>query len=313
MSQLIEIKCFDGKNFLQLSRIDPRKKYKLIELTNKGFYLVGYKNHISFFQKYEPQKFLKYMPEKAKTKYNLIYTIDEPSVKVNESYLLVIFSSFQITPYLPEDPYKRYFLQDYEKASHYIPSNTYILRIADIGGVAGGFYLNTNFDSTIEENVVKLIEYLRKKYQIKKSSTLLLGYSKGATASFFYSVKHRYKSICVDPILSDEYHIKTYNDSHFTQGMFPETKQEKFLHILKQKELHTNIYIVTSEKSQQYLYIVESLKHSKTKKRVNIINSLHPNIKVHPDVGPNTKHIVYMLINGIFYNTIQKKSLIIEA
>ena len=300
-------------NFLIIAKNNNSQRLELVELTNDGFYLVRYTNNTSVFEKYNPKTFLKYMPEKAKTKYNLIYTLDEPSIKADENYLLIIFSSFQINPYLPDDPYKRYFLQDYEKASHYIPQNTYILRIADIGGVAGGFYLNTNFDSTMEDNMTKLIEYIRKKHQIKKHATLLLGYSKGATAAFFYGVKDRYRCICVDPILSDEYHAKTYNDSHFTQGVFPVTKQEKFLHLLQKKELHSNIYIITSERSQQYSYITSTLKHSKTKNRVNIINSLHTKIKEHIDVGPNTKHIVYMLLNAIFYNVIKKRSFTILA
>jgi len=301
-------------NFLKLSRQEKDLKEILIKLTNNGYYLVDFSNGVSTFIKYHSASdIMDYMPKESKIKFNLIYSLEKPKINCSNIYLLVIFSSFQIKPYLATSPNERYFLKDFPTISKYIPQNVAILRIADIGGVAGSFYLNTKYDMSIENNIFNLIEHIRKSIQVKRQKVLLFGFSKGGTASLYYGIKHKYKCLAIDPIVSDEYHIEHYNDSHFTIGVFPYTKDEIFSSLLTKSKIHSNIFVISSEKSQQFFFIMELLKKHNIIHKIHIISSAHPAIQEHPDVGPNTINIFIMYINGIFYDVIKKKSIQVEC
>ena len=314
----IDTSSFSKKNnVLKLSRQYSTLKDFIIKLANNGLYLVNYKDGVSIFEKFITAKdFLTHMNNKEdsyKVSNNLIYDLHEPEIQFKENNLLVIFSSFQIHPYLVTSPDERYFLKDFPNIYKYIPKNTYILRIADIGGVAGNFYLNTYYNNLIEMSVYKLIEERRKSLNIKKKHTLLFGFSKGGTASFFYSIKHRYKAIAVDPIITDKFHIDTYNDSHFTQGIFPYTKDIKFKQLFEDYTIHKNIYIITSKKSQQFTYIHSFMEDNDRNNYINLIISKNPSIKDHPSVGENTINIFIMLINTIFYGINKQASLEVQC
>ncbi|MCF6243627.1 MAG: XcbB/CpsF family capsular polysaccharide biosynthesis protein [Sulfurovum sp.] len=299
-------------NLLKVSRKYKQLKALVVTLANKGYYLTLFSKGISTFSKYQnAEQFLPFLTKKNynyKVLDNLIYDLKLPEMMLSESNLLVIFSSFQIYPYLDTSVDKRFFLKDFPSIQKYVPANTYVLRIADVGGVAGNFYLNTNFDSNIEVNVSKLIDHVRKSINVLKRNIVLFGFSKGATASLYYGIKYNYKAVAIDPILSDEYHIKTYNDSHFTVGIFPESKQAKFKKLMSSYKTHKNLYIISSQSSQQFYYIQNFIWEYDLKKNINLVESNHPDIKEHPDVGPNTINLTIMLLNAIFYKVNKKAS-----
>ena len=72
----------------------------------------------------------------------LVYSLTPPQIDINPN-LLVIFSSISGKMYQPF--LHRYFEQNFKSINKHISPNTAILRIADIGGVTGAYYLNTNF------------------------------------------------------------------------------------------------------------------------------------------------------------------------
>ena len=159
-----------------------------------------------------------------------------------------------------------------------------------------------------------MLEHVIKVTGILKENVVLYGASKGATASLYHGIKGSYNAVVVDPIVSDEYHEKKYNDSHFTQGTFPFTKQEKFSQLFKECEVNSDINIIYSENSPVYDAINKNVKENDVLQKINYINVVHPKIKDHPDVGVNTIDILTLIINNLFYKlgSLSSKKIVIK-
>lgn len=306
----------EDKNIIALARKNKALKKGLVEITNHGFYLYKHDKSVSSLVKQEEIKNIWGRVKNGELKLfkSLIYSLEEPILKnINQKRLIVIFSSINENIYSPNLS-ARFFLKNFESIQKYIPKNTYVLRIADIGGVVGSFYLNTVFSSVIENQVQELIRFICASQGIQaERDVVLYGASKGGTAALYHAVVGGYKAVSIDPIVSDEYYLYRWNDTHFTDGVFPVTKQEKFSHLLSVEKDLNNIFIICSERSPQYKYINSIVHDSKTGKFVNFVNSVHPEIKDHPDVAPMTMNIATTLINGLFYELLKpnyNKSLI---
>ena len=289
-------------NLIAVARKNLYVKNLVIDLANKGFYLTKHENGISTFEKFTgAENFKKHIKrENLQFFRDLFYTIETPKVKIKSSRMIIVFSSVADFPYNANIARRNCFI-NFSSISKYIPSNTYVLRISDIGSIVGSFYMNNNFNDKVEINIQDLIRFVLNKYDISQENLVLYGVSKGATAALYHGILGNYKSIAVDPIVTDEHHEKKYNDSHFTIGTFPETKQKKFVNLLKNKNIPDNINILYSKNSPIYSYINTIIKENDLKKKINYINVYHPNIKDHPDVGPHTINILMLIINNLFY------------
>ncbi len=303
-------------NLFAVARNNANVKSLVVDLVNQGYFLIQHKEGISIFEKYvSAEKFKRNLTnENLQTFKDLFYTLQEPRIKSSKPRLLVVFSSvadFSMNASVS----RRNFFTNFKSVFKYVPSNTYVLRISDIGSVVGSFYLNNRFNSKVEEHVQELLSHILEEKNILKADVVLYGASKGATASLYHGIKGEYNAVCVDPIVSDEYHERKYNDPHFTIGTFPLTKQEKFSRLLKEREINSNVNIIYSENSPIYDYINAIIKDGDVSKKINYINVVHPKIKDHPDVGPNTIDVLTTLINNLYYNLAQIKSkrLVMEA
>ena len=299
-------------NLFAIARAHKTVKHLVIDLANNGYYLVAHKNGVSIFEKFITAKKFKHnlINKNIQVFNDLYYTLEAPKIKTKKSRLLVVFSSvadFSLNASIS----RRNFFTNFGGIGKYIPQNTYILRISDIGGIVGSFYMNNNFSNNIESDIQRLLKSILLQNYIEKNDVVLYGASKGGTAALYHGILGDYKAISVDPIVSNEYHEKKYNDPHFTIGTFPDTKQEKFKHLMKHSTIASNINILYSERSPIYNDIIEIIKNNDVEEKINYIHSNHPKIKDHPDVGQNTINILTMIINNLYYElgTIKSKNL----
>lgn len=301
-------------NFLAVGRKSEAAKKLISKLSSKSFYLVKHMNGISVFKKFNDSNvFINLFDDKNIKSWNdTFYTLDSPIHETTKNKrLLVVFSSIADFPFNASLS-RRMFFKNFSTIHKYIPKNTYILRIADIGGVLGSFYLNSNADFNFENKVQDLIRKVMKDVGTVNDQVVLYGTSKGATGALYHGLEMGLKTLAVDPIVSDEFYIERYDDLHFVEGAFPQYKQDKFNRLMnKNKDKRIGfIKIVTSNNSEQYSYI-ENIIFSKNKS-INRYVFSNPNIKHHPDVGEQTLNFATAMLNNLFYDVAADKSFFSE-
>jgi hypothetical protein len=297
-------------NILHLARRDQHAKDIVVTLATLGYYsFMAAQGVTSFVFDGHIGKLWHSVKEGAflRDENGLVYTYTKPTLEVNHPKLLVVFSS--IGPDITSPRLVRYFTQNYQSVQKFVPGDTAILRIADIGGVQGAFYLNTTFQPANADNIAGLISRVRAKHGIRKESVVLYGASKGATGALYHGLTSGYRAVAVDPIVSDEYYEKRYNDTHFTQGgIFPKKKQDVFREVVDQylgeagvRSESAHLSVITSSRSPQFAY-VQSLISGALLNHLAVFNTLNPRINDHPDVSPNSLDLALTLINTFFYD-----------
>jgi hypothetical protein len=297
-----------------------REKYVaefVVQLASKGFFLVSSFDGKSKFEKFtSAENFKSYVKVKNLKIYNnLYYTLANSSLSFSNKRLIVVFSSVADRAF-NADISVRNFFTNFETISKYIPQNTYVLRISDIGGIIGNFYMNTVFSNTIEEDIQGLLNFILQSNNINKEDVVLYGSSKGATSALYHGILGGYKCIAVDPIVSDEYHEIESGDSHFTKEygkyrIYPQSKQDKFRNLMKTTAITSDINIIYSQNSPIYGAINNIIKEHDLEKKIKYLNVCHPKIKTHPDVAPKTINILMLVLNNLFYGLgeIQSKNI----
>lgn len=130
---------------------------------------------------------------------DIVYTFEQPpSERVDK--IVVIFSPINSKPRL-----SRYCWPSFSKLMKFIPPNTAILRIADVGGVKGAFYLDTTAQPHNGDAVHNLIAATFAEYSLENSDVVLYGASKGGTGATFHGLRGGWNFVAADPILSDEW------------------------------------------------------------------------------------------------------------
>lgn len=275
-------------NIITLARREPALKEKLITMANAGFHLYALREGVSSMVRHRRIGTL-WRPAIAgeiSIDANGIFSKLAPAPDHSgEPRLLVVFSSIAGTIYTPS--LIRHFEQNFASIGKYIPKNTYILRIVDFGGVLGSFYLNSNALPRNEEHIATCISTTANELGVSSENIVLYGTSKGGTAATFYALRQGWRGIAVDPILSDEHYVHKHRDLHFTEGTFPAAKQERFAELVQQVHPQARLSVICSTRSPQFRYIEETL-IERFRDRFLFLNSETPEIRTHPDVGPQT-------------------------
>lgn len=298
----------DDENLITEARRDPRAKIVLTELANKGFYLYMTKdNKISSFVHHKALSRL-WSPIRNKDYYfdnDLVYSIENPTI-INNVNLLVVFSS--ISDKLYQSSLHRYFTKNFQNISKYINPNTVILRIADIGGITGAYYLDNKYIQDNESKIQHLISKISLKYEANK--VILFGVSKGGSGALYHGVLGNYDFVAVDPILDDELYLTKHKDLHFVEGISTISKAEKFRNLLTSRRyaLANNGSIITSENSPQFSYIEKAILQSSSKEFSIFVNN-DPAIQDHPDVAPKSLFLITTLINNSLNNIYVEKKM----
>lgn len=291
-------------NFLAVGRQNKEAKKLIARLSSNKFYLVQHSNGISLFKRFGKVALFKnsFSEHNINCWDNTFYTLDEPSARSNSTpRLLVVFSSIADFPFNASLS-RRMFFKNYSSIAKYIPKNTYILRIADLGGVLGSFYLNSNADPNFENKVQNIIRKIQMEKGINDSHTVFYGTSKGGTGALYHGLKMSIKTLSVDPIVSDDFYINKHNDLHFVEDAFPEYKEAKFNELMSElnyKQL-SFIKIITSPNSEQFEYIRDIIFSKNLSINKYIFNN--PFIKTHPDVGKHTLSFTTTMLNNLLYN-----------
>ena len=249
-------KLDSGKSLIDLARYNKKAYEDLIFLANNGYYIYNVKeNNITSFVHHSAihKTWNRISNGEFCIEDSLVYSFTEPLLKNFDTNLLVIFSSISGEMY---QPYLfRYFEQNFSSIQKHISPNTAILRIADMGGVTGAYYLNTNYMIDNEIKIQKLIKKISNKIDAKK--TILFGISKGGSGALYHGIMGNYNILAVDPIVDDEFYLTKCNDLHFVREIFKETKKIKFNRIIENLNYSdlNNGCIICSPRSEQYPYI----------------------------------------------------------
>lgn len=238
---------------------------------------------------------------------DIVHIVEEPDAGVPPRKLIVVFSSIGD---IFNNGLFRYFTSDYQSIRKFVPQDVAILRIADIGGVVGGFYLNTTYRPDNAQRISALIENKRLQLGLTKDDVITYGASKGATGALFHAVINGYKSVSVEPIVNDHYYESAFGDTHFTSGgNFPATKESVFgslirdhkKRLLAKSEVSSpRIAVIYSEQSPQFRYIDELL-GTHPASDIALVNVTHPKIKDHPDVSPASLNLTATFLNMLCY------------
>lgn len=221
-----------------------------------------------------------------------VYKLEEPLQTPTRPRLLVLFSSMPPDLFTPS--LSRYFTTNFNSIAKFSNKETYILRIADVGGVIGNFYLDTLALPKNTQNIGTLIRDMMAQNGVQPEDVVLLGSSKGGTGALYHGVSLGLKFVAVDPILSDAHYWNKHNDIHFTNNsLFPRRKDEIFTQLLAQNDIdgaeEGTQCVIYSRRSPQHKYIHDQFL-SLTDNGI-FIDVDSPEIKDHPDVAPNALHV----------------------
>ncbi|CAI3800230.1 XcbB/CpsF family capsular polysaccharide biosynthesis protein [Pseudarthrobacter sp. MM222] len=300
----------EDTNLIRLARKIPVAKSTLVGLTKHGFHSYLTKENATRLVKYDVVRDLWSKVKDGEysiTDDGVVYTYTPPASGVNPKRLFVVFSAIH------EDMYTtslmRHFMQNFPSVQKYLPSDTAVLRIADLGGVAGAFYLNTSYLQDNVSAIQRLLASVAKKHQIGHDSVVLYGVSKGGTGALYHAIKGGYRCVAVDPVVSDAYYEERHRDSHFTTGgIFPASKQQAFRELTHAvvegctaiPGAYSRWSVICSDFSPQFVYISDIL-IGPLLDRISFFNSRNNQIKDHPDVGPRTVNTATMLMNMHLY------------
>ena len=299
----------EDTNLVLMARKNADARRCLVELSKSGYYAYCTMEGCTRFVRSDRVETL-WLKVKSgdfiMTKDELVYTVTPPADGRKPARLLVVFSSIHENP--NSASLHRYFTQNFPSIQKYIPQDTAVLRIGDLGGVLGAFYLNTVHRPGNAAAVQKLIVSMRIQLGVDPDAMVLYGASKGGTAAFYHGMLGGHRFVAVDPIVADEHYVKNIQDFHFTVGgVFPETKEqvfERFVREIRSRKGRippsTKHTVICSERSPQFRYISKML-IDPLRDRVAFFNSRNPAILDHPDVGKHTVNTATMLLNMQLY------------
>lgn len=287
-------------DLMKLALTDERTKRLLLKLTNLGYSLYYHADHESRFIRHD--RLSRHWPAVKSGAINvspddIFHTIEEPPNGRIER-LVVVFSPISSRPRLV-----RYFRPSFSKLQKFIAPNTAVLRVADVGGVKGAFYLDTTALPENSLNIHRLIQNIVDRLAVPRNNVVIYGASKGGTGAIYHALAGGWRYVAVDPILSDEWYETYKNDYHFTTGnVFPRSKQEVFSDLFTEvardrKACDEGSVLITSSRSPQFAYTSEAIKP--LRERMTIFNSQNVGIKKHPDVAPKTIYAQVMAINSL--------------
>lgn len=305
-----EFSLKENENLMTEERRNNNSCSLLFAMANRGFYQYMTKeNRFSSFVQHDELPFLWKKISTGEAYFNedgVVYSFDAKKLKPNK--LLVVFSSVNSPIYKPH--LDRMFTKNFSSIGKYVAEDTMIMRIADLGGVTGSYYLNSKYLPFNENNIQKLIKEIQFKNKIKK--VVLLGASKGGSAALYHGMKGGYDFVAVDPIVTDDYYFKKFNDLHFMRNVCMISKQESFEKLLIDHDWQStkiNRVLITSKKSPQYEYLSKIL-FDKYLGNFSVYINSDPAIKDHPDVSPKSLMTTTSLVNKCLEDIPVKKEVL---
>lgn len=288
------------RDLMKIALTDDRVKRLLLKLTNLGYSLYYHADGESRFIRHDRLRHHWPAVKSGAIKVSregIFYTVEEPPSGHIEK-LVVVFS-----PVSSRARLIRYFRPSFGTLQKYLAPHTAVLRVADMGGVKGAFYLDTTALPANSLNTHRLIDEVATRSGLLRSDVVIYGASKGGTGALYHGLAGGWRYVAVDPILSDEWYEMYKNDYHFTSGgVFARPKQDVFFELSTEISRDCNgpdlsSVLITSSRSPQYPYTLEVMEPLLD--RIAIFDSQNVDINKHPDVAPKTIYAQVMAINSL--------------
>lgn len=286
-------------NLLRMARTRPLARRCLVELTRRGYYAYLVKDGATRFVRSDRVGGVWAKITEDEYRINeeeVVFRVEPPLEEKPPKRLVVVFSAVHEFP--NRASLQRYFSQDFPSIRKYLPHGTAVLRIADLGGVVGAFYLNTAHRPHNADAIRRLIESTRGELGIDHDRVVLFGVSKGGTGALYHGLTGGYRFASVDPILSDEHYETHYDDSHYTKGgIFTEPKEATFTRLLGTcAAADGKCALICSENSPQF-ETISRLLFPRFAGTMSIFNARDESITEHKEVGPRTINLSVMLLS----------------
>jgi hypothetical protein len=298
------------KSLISTATSDDEARDLVMGLATRGFYAFRHTQGVTKFMKreYITAHWSAIQEGPLQVSENGIVYEYQPALNGDTQRLIVIFSPINSTVRLD-----RYVWPSFASLQKFVVPGTAILRVGDLGGVKGAFYLDTTYEPSNAGDVSRLIADIAASEGVESDKILLYGSSKGGTGALFHGLSNGWKFVSVDPIVSDEWYELNEDDYHFTSGtVFPRHKQEVFGELVQQAvdgklpDISGGC-VVTSWRSPQYDYIGEAL--MPLADSLTFFDSGNPEIKKHPDVAPKTISTQVMAMNALLLGLELPKSM----
>lgn len=240
----------------------------------------------------------------------VVYTYKAPLGGGEPSRLLVVFSSISAPSY--SSSLNRFFLQTFLNIQKFLPPYVGVLRIADVGGMVGAYYLDTAYCPNNTDRVSSLINDQIHQLGVCRSQVVLYGSSKGGTGAVLHGLANNMKFVAVDPVLDDTYTQSERGDPYYTKsGIYPNAKRLLFQEIFAKAKgstmssrkvaVNNGGSVITSSNSPYFPYLRREMMNSLCDE-VSFFVSHRKDISGHAEVGSKTINMLTMLLNSYFYN-----------
>lgn len=227
-----------------------------------------------------------------------VYKLSGPRHGGAVTSLLVVFSMVATNRFT--QLLDRHFAQGFPGLEKSVSGHTAVLRIADLDGVVGGYYMSTVRDPDVPDKIESLIADTARKLGVPMNRVVFYGASKGATGALYMSLRCGVEVVAVDPIVSTVRRRSPDVDPYFVGSeIFPMPLEEQLdlaLHGARSRSEEVRRAIVTSRGSAEFGEIVEFA--SRAGRAVSVVESRDPHISAHHLVAPNSVAITLALINA---------------
>lgn len=217
--------------------------------------------------------------------------------------LVVVFSSVaknRFTQYV-----ERHVGSPFSSLDRSVSGHTAVLRIADIDGVVGAYYLPTTRDPQAAQHIQNLIEHVAENMGLGADQIVTYGVSKGGTGALYHGLLLESHTVAVDPIVTLNRRNTRATDPYFSSSsLYTEPFDDTFRRLLLAQELpernsrnpEANHVVITSVRSKEYPDIMDLVGNS-DQSSIAVVESLDPHIQHHHEVGPNTVPLSLSFIN----------------
>lgn len=229
----------------------------------------------------------------------IVYRFEDSRHSGPPTSLVVVFSNVAKNRF--SQKLDRHFPQVFETLRKSVGGHTAILRIADMDGVVGGFYLPTARDPQADRKIQELILKVASDLDIPRERIVTYGPSKGGTGALYHGVTLGVDTVAVDPFITNNRRWTREEDLYFeSSDIFLQSKDAIFNSLLEKdasSQSRVAHMLITSPGSKEYADIV-GLARRHPDAGLRIIESRDPHIKAHHQVAPNTAAMTVGLING---------------
>src|SRR5699024_3669797 len=121
-----------------------------------------------------------------------------------------------------------------------VSGHTAVLRIADMDGVVGGYYLPTTRDTKSAEHIQNLISHVAGNLNLQTNQIVMYGVSKGATGALYHGLKMNTNTVAVDPIVTLNRRNTRQTDPYFSSSsLYPNSFDTVFEKLATERDNHS--------------------------------------------------------------------------